>query len=451
MFKKIIAVVLIFCMSFCFASCDTKDELPEYEEQEFGLSAFWAPYDISEEGLQQYKDAGFNTLAMINHSGELTSEEQFYLGSERTMTALENCKKLGLDAILNYNDWIAVGVEGEDYYSETPFSQHDVYSEYKDIIKGIHICDEPKVRHIDEYKNTTLVNDFKKTYSNTDYVINLIPKYAGAMAYDFDSYEGMLEYYGENIMSQFDNPYISVGYYPFSNEEHHTYPRREDWLITYEAIAKTAKEYDAQKTAILQSSVSLEFVKELTEADMRLQVNMALAFGFDNLQYYCYSVPKGQYYYEYCIVDRDNKPSVLYYYLQEIHKEIQSYADVILAYDWDSVIAVNPVGFSSNMDMSVMMRNEFKDTQYYDKAIASTDLVITRFTSDKYGEAYMLVNYAQKDKNNIATVTFKNCERVAVYGGKGFDGTPEIVELDEENKYRVDLAYGEGVFVVPMA
>ena len=68
-------------------------------------------------------------MLMINHSGERTSEEQFYLGSDRTMKALEICKKLGMKAVLNYNDWIAVSVEGEGYYSETPFTQHDVYGE----------------------------------------------------------------------------------------------------------------------------------------------------------------------------------------------------------------------------------------------------------------------------------------------------------------------------------
>ena len=35
------------------------------------------------------------------------------------MKALEICKKLGLKAILNYNDWKAEQCEGEDYNGET--------------------------------------------------------------------------------------------------------------------------------------------------------------------------------------------------------------------------------------------------------------------------------------------------------------------------------------------
>ena len=150
MFKKVFSLLMVSVMAFSIVGCSedgakedakkkyTLDSLPKYESQDFEISGFWAPYDISEEGLKFYKDAGFNTLAMINHSLGNTSEEQFYLGSKRTMTALENCKKVGLNAILNYNDWKAEQCEGEDYNGETPFSKYDLYGEYKDIITSSH-------------------------------------------------------------------------------------------------------------------------------------------------------------------------------------------------------------------------------------------------------------------------------------------------------------------------
>ncbi len=460
MIKRIIATILSLTLAISLASCGKKDinepknELPQYENHEFNIMGLWAPYDVSEEGFKLYKDAGFNVLSFTNNSEKpRTSDNQYYIGSNRTMEALKLCKKVGLDAYIAYEDtWYVRDIEGDDYFDGTPFTNYDFYGEYKDIIKGVHIKDEPNKEEMDKYCEMRLIDDFKKVYPNTHYIVNLTPNYASASYYGFGTYDELLSYYAENFMAHFEKPYISVGYYPFPNEENRKYPRRDDWVITYEKVANLAKEYNASKTMILQSSVSLEFAKELTEADMRLQVNMALAFGVDNIQYYCYSVPKGQYYYDYCIVDRDNKPSVLYGYLQNIHKEIQSYADVILSYEWDSVIGSNPVGFSSNMDMSkLLLQNEFNDTKHFVSALSSTDLVISRFTSEEYGEAYMLVNYAQRDvANNVATITFKDCSKVAVYGGNGFDGTPQIVELDEENKYRVELEYGEGVFVVPM-
>ena len=460
MIKKIVALGLSVALVLSLSACDKKEQnktenkLPQYEQHEFNIMGLWAPYDVSEEGFKLYKDAGFNVLSFTNHSEEpRSSDNQYYLGSNRTMKALELCKKVGLDAYIAYEDtWFVRDIEGEDYFDGTPFTNYDFYGEYKDIIKGVHMKDEPNKEEMDKYSEKRLIDDFKKVYPNTSYIVNLTPQYAGGTGYGFATYDELLKYYSENFMTHFEKPYISVGYYPFPNEEHRLYPRKDDWVITYEKIANIAKEYNAEKTMILQSGVGLEFTKELSEADMRLQVNMALAFGVDNIQYYCYSVPLGQYYYDYCIVGRDNKPSVLYGYLQKIHKEIQSFSDVILSYEWDSVIGSNPVGFSSNMDMShLMLENEFTDTKHFENALSSTDLVISRFVSEKYGEAYMLVNYAQKGtKDNIVTITFKDCSKVAVYGGNGYNGTPKIVELDENGKIKLELQYGEGVFATPI-
>ena len=477
MIKKIVASLLVVIMALSIVGCngtaekgiintDTSSEkseeslLPNYPEQKFEISGFWAPYEISEESFKQYKDAGFTTLNMINHSLSNTSEDQFYLGSKRTMKALEVCKKLGLKAILNYNDWKAEQCEGVGYNGETPFSKYDLYGDYKDIITGVHICDEPSKRHYDGMCNSSvLMDDFKKVYPNANYIVNLSPKHAGGTYWGFADYDELVNTYEQEVMRHLDNAFISVDFYPFVKEEHHAYPRYDDWVITYEIIANLGKKYDAYKTAIIQSSVTNEFAKELSEADMRLQVNMALAFGFDHLQYYCYSVPKSfnedgtvNYMYEHCILNQDDTPNESYYWLQDIHKEIQSFSNVILAYEWDSVYGFNPVGFSTNMDMSyLLLEKEFKDDKYITNVLSSTDVVMSRFVSEEYGQAYMLVNYAQRDaKNNVVTLTFKDCKKVAVYGGKGFSGTPKIIELDAENKCRFEFEYGEGAFIVPI-
>ena len=427
----------------------TLEDLPKYESQEFGISGFWAPYDISEEGLKFYKDAGFNTLAMINHSLGNTSEEQFYLGSKRTMTALENCRKVGLKAILNYNDWKAEQCEGEDYNGETPFSKYDLYGEYKDIITGVHIVDEPNKETMDEISVKTLVDDFKKVYPNASYVVNLSditwPNGRG-----YTTYNDLLNHYSTAVMSQFDVPYISVDCYPFWN-------RKDEYIIeNYYKLATIAKEHNAITTMILQSSAGNEFKDSLSEGDMRWQVYLAIAFGADNLQYYCYSLPKGIAY-NYCILNEDNTPSVLYDYVKEINAEVQSFSDVVLAYNWDDSLSV--VGSEEETFRVYYIKyNEntyddktFKDAKHYVSASGTHDLVVSRFTSEKYGEAYMFLNFAEESEiPNKVTATFKDCGAVAIYGGKGFTGTPKIVEIGEDGNISLELKYGEGVFVTPI-
>lgn len=459
MIKRIFCIVLVIFMTIGVAACseskiDNKAEvkkIPDYTQKEFGLSGYWAPYDISEKSLKLYKEVGFNTLLMINHSLDNTSEDQFYLGSDRTMKALELCKKLGLKAALNYNDWKAEQVEGAGYNGETPFSKYDLYDEYKDIITGIHIVDEPKDTHFPIYGNSTLIEDFKKVYPNADYMVNLIPIY-GARSYGFESFDDMLDVYDEVFMSHFDTPYISIDVYPF----HVKVPEAKSFLVkNHNGIAKKAKETGARTTFILQSATGIEFEPELSEGDMRYQVNTALAFGADNLQYYCYSVPAGREY-NYCILNADNTPSELYYHVQKINRELQSFASAYLAYDWDKAIGVSGTEdqtfYISDIEFEDFDQAKFENPKHYVSAQGTQDLIISRFESEKYGEAYMLTNFSElRDKTNKVEIVFKDCKEVALYGGTGFDGEPKIVALDKNGALKLDFVYGDGVFITPIA
>ncbi|MBQ8267162.1 MAG: hypothetical protein IJZ21_02110 [Clostridia bacterium] len=466
MFKKLLALSLALIMAVGLIGCDKGSELPEYNEKQFEISGFWAPYEISEESFKQYKDVGFTTLAMINHSLGRTSEEQFYLGSDRTMKALEICRKVGLNAILNYNDWMAEWAENDpNYNSETPFSKYDLYGDYKDIITGVHICDEPyKDKHFPLYGNKTLIEDFKKVYPDAEFIVNLIPMTA-LSSRGFTTYEEMMALYEETFMEPFENPFVSVDVYPF-----HQDMTADDGtlLANYEFIANSAKKYNVKPGYILQSSVGgadegkKEFEMSLSESDLRWEIYNALAFGADTLQYYCYSVPKSfdedgnpVYMYDNCILNRDDTPSDVYYSLQKLHKEIQSFANVILSYDWDTTIGVSgsvdqtfrvcSLEYDENLEFVTL-----ENTENYVSAKGTQDMIVSRFTSEEYGEAYMFLNWAEREKDNTVTATFKECNSVAIYGGAGYEGTPEIVKLDENGNVTIELSYGEGVFVTPL-
>ncbi len=496
MFKRILSVVLVFVMAFSFTACkipflkekespkkDDKNNgyvLPEYSDKEFELSGFWAPYEITEESFELYKGVGFNTFAMINHSLSKTSENQFYLGSERTMKALEMCRKVGLNAILNYNDWVATWAENDlDYNGDTPFSKYDLYGEYKDIITGVHIVDEPYLKrpdgsnHFDIYANETITEDFKKVYPNARYIANLIPITAVSTR-GFDSYQQMMDIYEEKFMEPFENPYVSVDVYPF----HQNNTMDDGTLLdNYRYIATSAKKYGIKPAYILQSSVGgtvkvqnpdeevkKEFEMELSESDLRWEVYNALAFGADTLQYYCYAVPTTfdedgnvvEYMYDNCILKHDGTPSDVYNSLKKIHKEIQSYADVILSYDWDKTVGVSGTE-DQTFRISALELDENFDTirlencKNFVEAQGTQDMIISRFTSKEYGEAYMFLNWAERGNKNTVKATFKDCTAIAVYGGEGFDGVPKIVELDKEGNATIELNYGEGIFVTPLS
>ncbi len=448
---------------------DYSGKVPTFTNKDFEISAFWCPYDISEKGLKEYKNAGFNTLFTGNHSLSWTSENQFYLGSKRTLTALQNAKKVGLDVILNYNDWVATGIEGSDYYGNTPFSKYDVYGEYKDIIVGIHMVDEPKYEHLVQYSNQTLINDFKKVYPNAKYIVNLIPEYATASAYNFDTYDAMWDMYGKQIVSKFSqNRSASIDFYYFYKKDNGV--RKTGIMKNYDTFANFAKKYNTSQTFIMQTAASPEehnglgeyegneFMTSLSEGDIRLQANMAMAFGADAMQYYCYTVPfvtknnQRVYMYGYCILNPDNTQSPLYNYVKKVNSESQLMADVLLSYDWQEATGIEGKSNVVNVgEFYTMQSGKFKNTKHFGAAKGTHDIVISRFTSDKYGEGYMLVNFAQRETANTVDLQMRNCGALAVYGGAGYDGTPKVVNLDSQGMCQIDLKYGEGVFLVPLS
>ncbi len=474
MLKRIFALILSVIMVFGIVGCGKKgsdaktDALPKFEDHEFEISAFYCPNDIGVESLQLYKDAGFNTLALINGNGESTSEGKYYLGSKRTMTALQNAKKVGLYVILtDGTQWTRDAIEGEDYYGKNHFSQHDYYGEYKDIIKGVHIFDEPRKSHFEKYgiNDADEIKDFIKTYPNANYIINMVPEYAGATAYEYDTYEEMWEFYGQEIVNKFkNNRFASLDCYYFYRRDDGK--RKTGIMKCFDTYAKFAKKYNTSQTFIMQASVSPEehnglgeyegneFMTSLSEGDIRLQANMAIAFGADAMQYYCYSVPKSGdiHMYQYCILNRDDTPSPLYDYVKNVNHESQAMASSVLSYDWQEATAVpgqaNVMAVGEYYDMS---EGKFLDTKHYVDVSGTQNVVISRFTSDKHGEAYMLVNFAEREFDNKVNLQMKDCTKLALYGGKGYTGTPKIVELDENGKCELNLTYGEGVFIVPLS
>ena len=92
--KRMLGICLIICLVLCaFCSCEEpvkfEDKLYTYPETQFEICGLWAPHEMSEEAFKLYKDAGFNVVSFTNHDAQpRSSENQYYIGSKRTMEAL---------------------------------------------------------------------------------------------------------------------------------------------------------------------------------------------------------------------------------------------------------------------------------------------------------------------------------------------------------------------------
>ncbi len=438
---------LFLCAAFGFAGIGCAKEktpptAPIYSQRELITRGFWLPNEIDEEAFQLYKDAGLNTVDFVNHEVK-TSDGCYYLGSNRTKRALELCRKIGLKAMPAYGDWLS------DYEGEKPFSDRDLYGEYKDIIVGMHIVDEPNSSNIEKYGNDALTADYKSAYS-VPYMCNLFPTYKKMSDIGYESYGAYLEDYAQKIMCDFDsNRYISVDYYPFSKSG----GQEVDWLNCYMQVANVAKKYGGEMQFYVQAAEKNEFAAGLSEAQLRLQVNAGLCFGATGYSYYCYAVPHGDTYTR-CLLEQDGTPSALYGYAKAVNAEAQSMASALLSYRWEKSVGIQGEG-KDNLSFAVgkLANENYANNHFEGRTGISTvesdgSILVGCFNgTSAEDEGYFLLNFSAENAAT-ATVTLKGSEYVASYGGIAKENG-KILQATE-GKLSLTLAAGEGIFLVPM-
>ena len=446
-----------------FSACSpaAMPKVKVYEENVFTTTAWWAPYEITEDSFNRYKNAGLNTMLFVNHSRESEIQDyditRYFIGSDLTEKTLEMCRKTGLNAIIS---------EGKEYnirQSDTPFTDVD-YSNYKDIIVGVHIEDEPSVQKMEELCIKTRIDNFKQAYS-VPFIINLQPVYGVGVGTGTLNYQEYLKLYEECILKQFpDTPYISVDFYPYHNEYYSALDKQ--WISCYEQISQLAAKYKAETNYFIQTSEGNEFVDALTEEVIRYQVYVALCFGGTSFSYYCYSVPDNEAAYESgsvlnpmyisCMLDKDNQPSHLYDYVKQVNSEIQLFASAYRAYDFTKCMSVciqtyGAENFKSELKaMNTLL--DFTDRRYVSAMETEGNCLVGCFDREE-DEAYMLVNYGYPGETDPIelTVTLKGgATHIAVYGGKDYEGIPEVFAA-KDGKLTLTLAPGDGKFIVPLA
>ncbi len=439
--KRLLAVLFSGALITASFSCG-KPSLIEYEEQDFVFFGFWSPNELTEESFTLYKQSGLNAMLFTNHSVfPRSSDTLHYLGSNATKRSLELCKSVGLNAILNYGYWYKTLAEGESF-SQTPFSDYDIYGGYKDIIVGMHVADEPKLEQIADFGNDALTNDYKSVY-DAPYMVNLFPNYAGMTATGPKGYKNYLQTFADEVLSDFDsNRLLSVDFYPFRKDGMSAL-----WLACYNDTASVARDTQSMQSYYIQTAVGNEFANSLGEAQINMQINVAMAFGADWFGFYCYEMPRDNAshtpMYEYCMLNADGTPSPLYFAVQSEIKRVSAFSDAYLSYNWQKTAVAPKGGESENQAILMLGDTDFSNTAINNVA-ATEDTVVGCFNSDK-GEAFMVVNYGDPSNKTPSDIEieFSKGKYVAIYG-EGVE--PEIVKL-KNGKLNLELLTGEGLFI----
>ena len=416
------------------------------KKRQLVIGGFWSP-PITKEHYQWVKDVGITHL-MIDAKYDANP------GTPQLLEAFKLCDEVGLKAYINSGCGMIVENDSNDY------SQFESFCGWN--------ADEPNMEQLDYLSKQQEI--FMKQYPDKDILVNLFPSF-GALQERFKTdYDGYLETFVEKIMKNQNEKVLSFDCYPLCwIQDWLNFVKDEDkarigsgWLKNIEAIAMKAKKYNAEAHGYIATmSMWAGLKRRPSEADIRYQAYMLLAYGYTGIMAFCYQCPglppyDGEFKKEdYAMLNEEHERTEIWYGFQNVTTEIKKFQDVYLKYRWECTKGVwgTDKGRYPTVFQEGGERVEAFEKLRYNcfggcmrDATATKPLVVGCLKNEEGGYAYMAVNYADpyyKQSNDIElTFTEKELTLSVYVNGE------EVQEKITDGKYKCTLKEGEGRFIV---
>jgi len=326
----------------------------------------------------------------------------------------------------NYDKYLKTLLSGEDYTSSSAFAGH-------------FLADEPSLAEMKEL--TSAVKTYKKYLPSAEPFINLLPcedKKSQA------NYKAYLDYYFSNLAS--DLGYISFDHYPYG--EISGVDAMHLWNL--EEISQRANQSNIEKRGFIWSNLTSNGLhRRITSAaDIRLQAYTNLAYGVDEMTYFVYSSNGDSNDKTNALINyRTGKKSNAYIWAKAVNREIKAFEQAYGSFEWTGVMT-----FGENPQFAELTKNLSSCERI--KSVESEADVLMGVFADNDGEfgakdAFLVVNYgdplnsAAKEKIEIE---FADAARVMLYK----NGKCEVLSLTD-GKLSLDMAVGDGAFIIPLA
>ena len=349
---------------------------------------------------------------------------------------------------------------------------------------GFLAWDEPSNQQEVMDKLADFAKAFEKKYAGTDviFMVNLLPSYATYFnpnktgwgqsnmdVIDKAAFQDYLQMYCDTVLSQVSGvKWLSLDSYPINANGSLT----TNFLFDLAMLKYVAELNDAHSHVVLQSSGWQEGSatgksRIPTEAEMRMQVYAAMAFGIDSFSWFTYSpshMSSTNAYFtpvdENGVIDEE-----AYAALQKVNAEVDAIGKIYNAFTWkgvllgtgtdDGIPLVNRLDADYEAYAAVsgtIGTYELKasDTKYL-ASVATNKKSLNYLMSvmeDAHGnEGYVLCNYNSHEENRAQTITItfaENITEVVIYRG----GVAETIPVANKT-LQVSLATGEGVIILP--
>ena len=199
-------------------------------------------------------------------------------------------------------------------------------------LAGYHIGDEPRVGDFNylrrKMESIRQYDDEHLMYGNLHHIGTNMPE-IGATSY---------ENYVTEYVRQVGLGMLSFDYYPVRlRADNGEIYLRQDYFKNLEVVAKMAKYYGMPFWSFAHSvasgcSVPNESYPSPTDAHLRVQVFMSLAYGAQGMQYYTYACPNPytDMNYHDAPIDWDGNKTYVWYIVRDINADIHAMTDVFL-------------------------------------------------------------------------------------------------------------------------
>ncbi len=451
---KLIALLLLVAtaISGCGSTkpaSNAKSELPVYEKlenpQEDGMyfAIFADPAQQTVEAYQKIKDCGVRMVYLDPWNGTA-------LDSDGLIKALEICEEVGLDAMIMTNNTHMTEDE-EDLLSFVDEAKVD-YTKYP-AFKGVYAFDEPSLDQMD-----WLAEDMEKwensIYKDYVYMVNMMRDTEGA---DTKTY---LQIYWDKVLSKNDDNillYDVYGLYADVGDKIMPYIR-EFTIPVLDQFANVAKEKDSDFYAYLQTYTHLSggVRKQERVNDMRFQVAYNLAYGVQGFSCFTY-MSLSNFDANGGMISANGEELPMYYFVQEVFKELQNFEHVYTAFDYKGTIPIigEERGYGTQ-DTSHLEELEYalESHDRIEKLETEYDLLVGTFEDKDGYDGFLFTSYTDPYymKDNEMKVEFKDTSKALIYynGELLTNDDAESCYLLKDGVLEFDLEAGDYLFVIPV-
>ncbi len=380
---------------------------------------------------------------------------------EHIFNTLEKAEAVGMKVLVrDYSSFgiqqtIALGgtyAEARDNFAkktEEIKARYDRFKEY-DSFAGVLAYDEPDSTL---FPAIAAAQDwFLKYYPEYEFYVNLLPNYATPkQLFGTDSDKGYTYADHVSMFVEEVNPMlVSYDHYALLRDAFDAKYLLDDFLYNLWLFAEQAKEKDIPFYIYLQTMGFYDNVPIENYAEFAWQCYTSMAFGVTGIQCFCYwtlleeeslnNVRDG-------IVDRDGTILPAYSIVQEVFREIKSFEQVYMSFDWDG-FRLYEGSLVENSMFGYIRKNQLEKLKGVREVTVDQDVVIGQFLDAEGYPGFMVSNASSPFDLNGATVTmtFDGDVTAAQVYQKGEMKTVKLTD----HKLTLELESGGGCFVLPL-